>query len=243
MDKGIGFNRNILLHWLDAAAALSAEGLDQAAIRARLEPVVGHEIASAENRRRATDILINIWVKSGAVAPALWAKALEYYPITSQAGDRLWLHYGLTLTYYSFFRKVTAAIGQLGRYQEAVTPGMVKQRLYAERGQLGSLEKAVERIMYSLRDWGILSETGQRYTYTPRHQALCTSVELEAWLLACALQAHPADELPFGDLLRLPELFPFRFTIAVDGLRTHPWFAVQRQGAGWDMVRVTLPNA
>jgi len=26
--------------------------------------------------------------------------------------------------------------------------------------------------------------------------------------------------------------------LAVDHLRTHPWFAVQRQGAGWDMVRL-----
>jgi hypothetical protein len=102
MDKGIGFNRNILLHWLDAAAAFAAEGLDQAGIRARLDPVVGQEIASAENRRKATDILINIWVKSGAVAPALQRAALEYYPTTSNPADRLWLHYGLTLTYYPF---------------------------------------------------------------------------------------------------------------------------------------------
>jgi len=38
--------------------------------------------------------------------------------------------------------------------------------------------------------------------------------------------------------VHLPELFPFRFTLTVDHLRAHPWFVVQRQGAGWDMVRV-----
>jgi hypothetical protein len=237
MDKGIGFRRNIRLHWLDAAAAFAAEGLDRASIRAHLEPVVGQEIASAENRRKAIDILISIWVKSGEVAPALHRAALETYPTISNPADRLWLHYGLTLTYYSFFRDVTAAVGQLGRYEETVTPAQVKRRLYAERGQLGSLEKAVERILYSLRDWGILRETGRRYTYAPQRQVLsASSVETEAWLLACALQAHPADELPYPDLLRLPELFPFRFTVTVDRLRAHPWFAVQRQGAGWDMI-------
>jgi hypothetical protein len=134
---------------------------------------------------------------------------------------------------------VTAAIGQLGRLQETVTPALVKRRLVAERGQLGSLEKAVERIMYSLRDWGILSETGRRYTYAPQRQALsASSFDLEAWLPTCALRAHPADELAYPDLLRLPELFPFRFTVTVDHLRAHPWFAVQRQGAGWDAVRI-----
>jgi hypothetical protein len=61
---------------------------------------------------------------------------------------------------------------------------------------------------------------------------------LEAWLLACALHAHPAEELPFADLVRLPELFPFRFTVTVDALRQRPRFDVQRQGPGWEMVRV-----
>jgi hypothetical protein len=40
---------------------------------------------------------------------------------------------------------------------------------------------------------------------------------------------------------RLPELFPFRLTVGVKDLRHHPAFALQRQGDGWDMVRL-LPN-
>ena len=61
---------------------------------------------------------------------------------------------------------------------------------------------------------------------------------------------HAADELlsiyvwprlslgqELGPVL-LPELFPVRFTLTLDHLRYHPRFAVQRQGAGWDMVRL-----
>jgi hypothetical protein len=241
MDKGIGFNRNITLPWLDAAAAFCAETDDPADLRARLEPVVGQRIASDVNRRKAIDILINIWVKSAGIAPELRDEAVAHFQATPVIGDRIWLHYGLTLLYYSFFREVAAAIGQLGRYEERVTPAMVKQRLISSRGQLGSLEKAVERIMFSLRNWGLLAESGQRHTYAPQGQAFsASSADLEAWLLACALRAHPADELPFADLLRLPELFPFRFTLAVDDLRADPRFAVQRQGAGWDMVRLVI---
>lgn len=59
---------------------------------------------------------------------------------------------------------------------------------------------------------------------------------LEEWLLAVALTAHPADELPFADLVRLPELFPFRFGLNVDQLRRSPRFDVYRQGSGWDAV-------
>lgn len=44
------------------------------------------------------------------------------------------------------------------------------------------------------------------------------------------------SRLPLEDLLRLPELFPFRFTVNADLLRRSGWFEVYRQGSGWDMV-------
>jgi hypothetical protein len=239
MSKGIGFNRNIYLSWLDAVAAFSAESDDRVEIRTRLEPVVGQRISSAVNRRKAIDILINIWVKSAKIDPVLWAEAVARFQATHAVSDRVWLHFGLSLLRYSVFREVAVAIGQLGRYEDSVSPAQVKRRLFSTRGQLGSLEKAVERVMYSLRDWGILLESGRRHAYTPRRHALAASnVGLEAWLLGCALHAHPADELPFIDLIRLPELFPFRFTLGVESLSAHPRFSVLRQSVGWDSVRL-----
>ncbi len=239
MDKGIGFNRNIFLPWLDAAAAFCAETDDPAEIRARLEAVVGQDLKGVDARRKTIDILINIWLKSADVAPALHAEAVSWFQATQVLSDHLWLHYGLTLVYYPFFRECVAIIGQFSRHEGVITNKMVKQRLVAERGHLGSLDRSAERLVASLRNWGILTETDQRHAYAPQRQVLtASSTDLEAWLLACALRAHPAEELPFADLLHLAELFPFHFTLAVDHLRAHPWFGVQRQGAGWDMVRV-----
>lgn len=239
MDKGIGFNRTIYLAWLDATAAFCTETDDAAEIRERLEPVVGQHLKGVDARRKTMDILINIWLRSADIAPDLRAEAVSWFQATPVIEDRLWLHYGLTLVYYPFFRECTAAIGQFGRYEAAITNRMVKQRLVAERGHLGSLDRAAERVVASLRNWGILTESEQRHAYVPKRQGFsASSVNLEAWLLACALRAHPAEELPFADLPHLPELFPFRFTLTVDHLRGHPWFLVQRQGAGWDMVQV-----
>jgi hypothetical protein len=239
MDKGIGFNRNIHLSWLDATAAFCAETDDPIEIRARLEPVVGQDLKGVEARRKTIDILINIWLKSAGMAPALHAEAVSWFQTTPVTTDRLWLHYGLTLVYYPFFRECTVAIGQFSRYEGAVTNRMIKQRLVAERGLPGSLNRAVQRVIASLRNWGILAKADQRHACVPQRRAFpASATDLEAWLLACALHAHPAEELPFADLLHLPELFPFRFTLSVDRLRGHPWFVVQRQGAGWDMVRL-----
>jgi hypothetical protein len=238
MDKNIGFRRNIYRSWLDAAAALRSETDDLTKLRTSLEPIVKEDISSTPNRRMAIDILINIWGKSADLALDLHREALAFFQAVSAVEDRLWLHYGMTLLSYPFFRETAAIIGQVGRHEDAITPAMVKQRMIAERGELGSLEKAVERVMFSLRNWGLLTPSDQRYAYTPQVQVLSTSqVDLEIWLLACALRAHPADELPFADLLCMPELFPFAFTVKLDDLRQHSGFAVQRQGDGWDMVR------
>lgn len=239
MSKGVGFNRNIYLSWLDASAALCAEIGDLLTLRERLTAVVAARIADPDNQRKAVDILINIWVKSGEASPALRARAVRQYQEATVATDRVWLHYGLTLLYYGFFRDVVTSIGQLSRTQDALTSALVKQRIVASRGQLGSLDKAVERVVFSLRDWGLLAPTGKAHEFAARPQATgASSEDLQAWLLACALYAHPGEELPFPDLVHLPALFPFRFTLSVDALRTQPWFAVQRQGAAWDMVRL-----
>lgn len=237
MNKNIGFRRNIYLSWMDAAAAFCAETPDPAELRVRLDPVVAQQIASPESRRMAIDVLVSIWSKSAAAHPALHDEALALFASASTVTDRLWLHYGMTLLTYDFFRLGVMTIGQLSRYQETITPKEIKQRLIADLGQMGSLDSAADRILFSLRNWGILVETDRRHVYRPlRGQFAASAPALEKWMLAAALTAHPASELPFADLVRLPELFPFRVTIGVDQLRQSPRLEVHRQGSGWDSV-------
>lgn len=239
MNKGIGFRRNIYRSWLDATAAFAAECDDAAIVRARLDPIVAEQIASKENRRMALDILLNIWMKTSENHAALRNEAVALFRESETPDDRLWLHYGLTMLYYSFFRQGAAAIGQMSDYADVITPKDIKKRLTAELGQLGALEKATERIIFSLRDWGILEATRQRYVYAPRKRAYATrNPHVEMWLLAVALTAHPAEQVPFVDLIRLPELFPFQFTVRIQDIRQSPHFEVNRQGLNWDMVSI-----
>ena len=239
MNKNIGFRRNIYREWMDAAAAFCSDTQDVQKLRVRLDAVVAQQVASTANRRMAVDILINIWAKSVQTHPALQADAVVWFAQTTDPTDRLWLHYGMTVLTYSFFRLGVVAIGQLSRHAEAITTKELEQRLAAELGPLGSLKNATERIVFSLRNWGVLAESDRRYGYRPLRRTLgASSPALEEWLLATVLTAHPAEELPFDDLVRLPELFPFRFAIGIDQLRKSERFEVHRQGAGWDMVSV-----
>jgi len=239
MRPEIGFRRDVYLDWLDTTAAFSVETADISTLRVRLEPIVAERIEYPQNRRQVIDILLNIWVKTGATHHVLRDEAVAIFARAEVMEDRVWLHYGLTLLRYSFFRLALVVIGQVGRSSDTVTTAEVKKRLYAEIGQLGTIPRATSAVISSLRNWGILMNAERRSAYRPLRQSLSTrDPAVEAWLLEVALAAHPAEELPFADLLRLPELFPFRFTLTIDDLRRLPRFEVHRQGLGWDMVRL-----
>lgn len=238
MNRRIGFTQTVFRSLLDATAAFCTETDEADQLRAQLEPVVGHYLEGQAGRRKTIDILINIWYKTREIVPDLRDQAVEWFQRSPVVDDRLWLHYGLTLVYYPFFRECVAVVGQFSRIHGTITSRVVKDRLAAERGNLGSLDRSAGRVIGSLRDWSVLADTDERYVYEPQRRAFgASSSDLEVWLLACALHTHPAEELPFADLVRLPELFPFRFTLRVNTLRTDPRFDVQRQGSGWEMVR------
>ena len=241
-DKGLGFIRNIRLTWLEAAAESRLRNEEMKSVRNDLEQTLKNEIEGDGARRKTIDVLVGIWHKTASVDQTLHNQALALYPII-QSNEHVWLHYGLALLYYPFFRQTAAVIGQFARTGEPITGSAVKNRLAAEIGHLGSLNRAAERIVASLVDWGMLVHEKKGNIYHPQLQVFkSTSQELQCWLLANALTSHPSDQLPFPDLIRLPELFPFKFTVTLDNLRTNSKFNIQKQGM-WDMVSVSNPSA
>ena len=236
-DKGIGFNRTIFLRWLEAAADARLQSDEIPVMRERLESIVSLDLQGIDARRKTIDVLVNIWHKTASVDADLYNQALSFFP-SIPPSEHIWLHYGLTLLYFPFFQQTAAVVGQFARTDEPITKQAVKGRLASELGHLGSLNRSAERIVASLVDWDTLAYQKKGNLYIPQLKTLKTNdPEIQIWLLACALFAHPADQLPFPDLIRLPELFPFHFTITLDGLRKNSRFNIQKQGM-WDMVSI-----
>lgn len=236
-DKGIGFIRTIFLPWLDMAAELRLHTDDPVVFRENLEASVSRDLTGVEACRKSVDVLMGIWWKSRTVAPALYDELLTWLPELPQA-QRIWAHYGLTLLAYPFFRHTARAIGFFAATGETFTREMLVRRLSSELGQLGSLERAGQRVAASLQSWGVLLPVDSEKTYQPLLNVFSIKHPVvETWLAACALWAHPADEIAFLDLLHLPELFPFSFTISSDDIRKHPLMEISRQGS-WNMVRI-----
>lgn len=235
--KDIGFANTVTLAWLDLAAHLRLTHADLPALRAALDERLRAHLAGVHFRRKTIDVLVSIWHKSAQDAPGLHAEALRLLEHVSPEA-RLWLHFGLALVRYPFFRSVAATVGQLGRLNEVLTRQQVKARLAAERGHLGALDRAVERICASLTEWGVLPPAERSAYYRPALRALRSDdLALQTWLLACALHAHPAETLGIDDLTRLPELFPFDLTrLRVGDLTRSGWFEVWREGGAFERV-------
>jgi hypothetical protein len=237
MDKGIGFSRTILVDWLDVTASLCVQNTPPAEIRQHLVETISGTVHGTDAQRKTIDVLSAIWVKTEKSAPQIRQAALAIFPTLSSSEDRLWLHYGMTLVCYPFFRKCVAVIGQISRTEDIVTRKMIKDRIAGDYGHLGALDRSVERIVASLTNWNILSHGEEKNVYGVRMRAIQASAgNLQTWILACALKSHPSDAVPFADLVGLPELFPFRFSITVADLIRDNWFNVYRLGGGLEMV-------
>ena len=240
MDKDIGFNRNIKLDWLNATASFCAETDDPSEIRERLDAVLAQDRSGAEAIRKSIDILVNIWHKNGEQYPELLEFAIKHFQDTFHPSDRVWLHFGLTSLYFSFFRETASVIGKLSKRGSLITNKEVIKQLISERGHLGSLERSAQRIVSSLREWDILTDSDQSFAYQARFRELETdNQELEAWLLKCAFIGKNVEQIPYEDLIRLPELFPFHIKIGSDYLRKNTPFSVYRAGGGINMIELS----
>ena len=228
----------ITLDWLDVTASMCVQNIDPKIIRLRLAETVSGTVTGVEAQRKTIDVLSAIWVKTEKTVPQIHKEALTLFPTLSTSEERFWVHYGMTLVCYPIFRKVSAVIGQISRMQEMITRKMIKDRISSEYGHLGGLDRSVERIIASLTNWGAILATDQKHHYRVLMRYFSAPENIQLWLLGSALYAHPADGIPFNDLIHLPELYPFRFTVGVEHLRQDKRFEVDRLGDGLQMVRM-----
>ena len=238
MPERIGFDRKIHRAWMDLAAETVLRERDPAAVHAALDRALASEVGGAEARRKTVNVLTRIWLRVPEAHRPLRDEALSLWDDVARA-DRLWLHWGLILLAYPFFRDVVTVVGRLLRLQERFTTGQVYRQIVARWGERTTLKYAVRRTVWSLVDWGVLHPIGEgKGPYEAASPLTTSHAELPLWLLEAALRSHPSDALPLYDLLRLPSLFPFQIDIGLDRLHASARFLILREGDGRELVTV-----
>ncbi len=230
----LGFDRRVTLDWLDETAGLTLRNPDPASVRGALHAYLDGPLAGQAARTKTITLLCRIWVNP-PVAPHLRDEALHLLPMLLP-GERIWLHWGLTLLAYPFFRDVAATVGRLLHLQATCTVGQVTDRMISTWGERSTLIRATQRTLRSLVAWGVLADCAARGSVTATPIRESGTAALHGWLLEAGLRAHPNEGVALAELTRLPECFPFTLISAQHAIGQRGRFDIVAQGSGVDLV-------
>ena len=236
----IGFDRRIDLEWLDAAAGKAATGASSDEIRAYvwelLDGVVSGSVHGSA-RQKTTTVLHHIWGAVPESARALRARAIAQVNECTPE-ERLALHWAMMLGTYPMFTDAASAIGRLLTLQGQFTLAHLTRRLVQVWGERSTIERAGQRIVRSMVQWGALRDTKAHGVYqaVPRRKAIGPAVGtllIEALLVDAEETSAPLDQL-----IGHSAVFPFDVEVNAGHIRCAPQFRVHRQGLDSDFVEL-----
>lgn len=220
MARVIGMNRAVKLEWLNKAAELVRQGLNEKTIRAELQEYLSFEIDSAVNLKNTRTILLQTWVYTPDEHLAIRKEALKLVEkggIESLAG-----HWSMLLVTYPVFADVCSLIGKLSNIQDTFTTAWLQQKLFEIWGERGTLVHSVSRTLQTLRFLGVV-ETVKTSVFRIKKQELASSKAIEVLLMTILLLKEKAYyEVP--ELSCHPKLFPFVLDVSYEQLHNSEVF-------------------
>lgn len=226
MAKVIGMNRAVKLEWLNKAAELVRQGLDDKTIRADLQEYLSYEIDSAVNLKNTRTILLQTWVYTPTEHLEIRKKALA---LVEKGGiDALVGHWSMLIITYPVFADVCSLIGKLSNIQETFTTAWLQQKLFEIWGERGTLVHSVSRTLQTLRYLGVV-ESVKTSVFKIKKQELASQKAIEVLLTAILLLKEKAY-YEISELSCLPKLFPFAFDVSYEWLHTSEAFKLNNFG-------------
>jgi len=139
---------------------------------------------------------------------------------------------------YPIFSDVTAAAGRLLMLQGQFTLTHLTRRLVDAWGERSTLERAVQRIVRSMIQWGALRDTATRGMYEKATVHRKVGPAVSKVLIEALLLDAEETSIPFAQLVGHPAIFPFDIDLSAGQIRDAPHFRVHRQGLDSDVVEV-----
>lgn len=214
MAKMVGYACSIRLPWLNKAVQMLEESLPEAEYKEKMNEYLSFEIDSPTRLRKTREILMNVWYYPSEELDATRAEArtlLDKYPEQSAA-----IQYCMLCRAYPVFADVCKIMGKLFEFQEAVTNPALKQKLYDDWGERGTLEATTRRITLTLKEMDILrNETKTRYILNK------IPIQTEAVLNFVIIQGMKLDGssyYSYTELGNLYILFPFKYQVSKEML-------------------------
>src|SRR6516162_9317243 len=158
MRKVVGIDRKIKRAWLDKVLDRLATTNDEKELRAFLDRALKEELPGKESRAKSVGIVLRIWSSVPKERQVLRDRAVALLPKIS-GQERIWLHWGMTLLAYPFFRDAAEVVGRLLALQDDFTTAQVQARLVTSWGDRATSKEAAQKLITTLVDWEVLRTT------------------------------------------------------------------------------------
>jgi hypothetical protein len=244
--RTIGIDRRIDREWLDAVAGHVAAGADESSIRSALFQLLDGVVAGGNRRgtgcHKTIGVLSRIWVNNQPEVRGMRDRGAALLPQLSPA-QRLGLHWALLTATYPFFADVVTNTGRLLALQGDLNLAQLTRRVREQWGDRSTINRAVQRVVRSLVQWGALSDSDQRGIYVAAKEPIALPDAVAELLLEALLMRQDGGSLPVDQALRHPGFFPFRLELRAQQIRMSPRFDVHRQGLDVDVVALVQTEA
>lgn len=233
--KIIGFDRRLHKEWLDAAAALIAEGKSTSELRERLKEIL-EPYQGPEAMQKTLTVIGRLWWRAPQALAPMQSRALALLPVVGPS-ERTAIYWALCLAVYPFFADTARLTGRLLSLQGEVKLQQLEVRIAELWGDRGTIPRATQRIVRSMVQWGVLADTQQTGVYYPA-PPIPVSGDLGVLLIEGLLRSRQDGGLTSEQVLAHPALFPFELNVRTYELRQRGEFEVFRQGVDMDFVRL-----
>lgn len=233
----VGLDRFIAQAWLDKALDIAASNGSPDELRTWLSRNIAGEAAL----KKTNSVLSSLWLRSIPETKELRHQALTLAPDLS-TDQRIILHWGMALATYPLFRITASTMGRMLRLQGEFQIADIRSRVLEHHGNIGTVPRAVSRIVQSVKDWGLIAYDGDHYVATRLQHV--KDRDLLAWLFEACVSTSRRDHWDLADLLQAVELFPFDQGSAGHlALRSSSRFIILREGLDREIVLLAEHSA
>lgn len=214
MAKMVGMNVVIKQGWTKKAVALLDEQLTEEQFKAILNEHLSFEIDSAINLRKAREILMRVWFRETEGVERLQA---EGRALAVKYSDQLAaINWCMTALVFPAFADIAKLMGKMFEFQDVITTTQIKQKMFDEWGETGTLQTVVSKIVGTMREiGGISSEKAGRQEAA---HIQVNNEEVISFMLRVAMTLDGSSYYTFSSLTEFSFLFPFEYRMTKEQL-------------------------
>jgi hypothetical protein len=227
MTKPVGFDQKVLLNHLDYTVK-SMKQYSRKEMYDVLDGYLRNDITGAKSRKNAITMLMKIWylVDEGMI-PVRDEVLSIFTEMTKE--ERVFVHWGMTIAAYPFFRDAAHELGKLFLLQDEVPAAAIGKRMKERYGDRRRVEVATSAALMSMKSWGLIVPAPNR-SYKTVERIEIHNPFLHAFVIQVLLEVLETSALQLDVIQNHPVFFPFSFIFNFVELRNNQKLTIHRQG-------------